>query len=84
MSNKDKEEQKKEQEKKEEKEQIVCPLGKLFAEFCPPRNSKFFEHLNKSRVELLKAIRSIIDEKIERLEKRASSPKKKITKIEVE
>ena len=81
MSSKDKEQQK--EEKKEEREQPVCPVGKFFMELCFPKNSKFFEHLTRSKIEFLKAIRSMIDEKIEYLEK-ASSPKKKVTKIEVE
>lgn len=68
---------------KEEREVIVCPVGKFFMELCSARKSKFFDHLTKSKIELLKAIRSIIDEKIESLEK-ASSSKKKVTKIEVE
>ena len=47
--------------------------------------SKFFQHLNQSRVEFLKAIRSLVDERIESLEKK-DSPKagKKMTKIKVE
>jgi len=77
MANKEKE------PKKEEKEVIVCPVGKFFMELCSAKKSKFFEHLTKSKIELLKAIRSILDEKIESLEK-SSSPKKKVTKIEVE
>ncbi len=77
MSSKEKEQH------KEERDEIVCPVGRFFMEFCFNKNSKFFEHLNRSKLELLKAIRSLIDEKIENLEK-AGSSKKRVTKIEVE
>ena len=82
MSSKEKEGQKKE-ERSEAREQMVCPIGKFFAELFIPADSKFFEHLTRSKIELLKAIRSVIDEKIEHLEK-SGSPKKKVQKIEVE
>ncbi len=81
MSSKDKEQQREEQ--KEAREQVICPVGKFFMEFCFPKNSRFIEHLTRSKIEFLKAIRAMIDEKIEHLEK-ASSPKRKVTKIEVE
>ena len=49
------------------------------------KKSQFFEHINKSKMEFLKAIKSLVDEKIEDLEKKDSSKqKKKATKIKVE
>jgi len=73
----------KDKEEKRERQEIVCPIGKFFMEFCGLyKESPFFEHLNRSKIEFLKAIRSLIDKRIEDLEKRTE--KKKVTKIEVE
>ncbi len=70
------------EEKKESKEQVVCPVGRFFAEIFLQKDSPFLEHLTRSKIEFLKAIRCIIDQKIEQLEKRTE--KKRATKIEVE
>ena len=49
------------------------------------KKSKFREHINRSRIEFLKAIRSLLDERIEELEKGPSRRgEKKVTKIKVE
>jgi len=72
---------------KEEKETVLCPVGRFFADMekIAGKKSPFFQHLNQSRVELLKAVRTLLDEKIEGLEKKASKAGgKKITKIKVE
>ena len=72
---------------KNEKEMVLCPVGHFFSEFekvCG-KKSKFFEHLTQSRVEFLKAIRLLVDEKIENLEKKGSKKGRKgMTKIKVE
>jgi hypothetical protein len=72
--------------KKKEEEMVMCPVGKFFMElqkFSLPK-SKFFEHLDLSRIEFLKAIRSLVDERIENLEaKKRPKQEKKATKIEV-
>jgi hypothetical protein len=72
--------------KKKEEELVVCPVGKFFMDlqkFSMPK-SKFFEHLDLSRIEFLKAIRALVDERIEGLEeKKRSKQGKKATKIEV-
>ncbi|MFH1123188.1 MAG: hypothetical protein V1758_05950 [Pseudomonadota bacterium] len=73
--------------KKVEDEVFVCPVGKFFSDLekVSRRKSKFFEHMNLSKVEFLKAIRSLVDERIEDLEKKGSSKgEKKATKIKVE
>ena len=70
-----------------EKESLPCPLTKIFMHLrsSAERKSKFFQHLTRSRVELLKAVKSLLDDKIEYLEKKAASQdKKKMTKIKVE
>ena len=63
-----------------------CPVGRFFSEMeksCG-RKSEFFNHLHQSQVEFLKALRSLIDGRIEDLEKRQEKGKRKATKIEVE
>ncbi len=72
--------------KKDEKEMMFCPVGRFFMDLEKVCNkkSKFFEHLTKSRIEFLKSIRSLVDEKIEDLEKKGSAKvRKKVTKIKV-
>ena len=73
--------------KKDEEEMYSCPVGSFFSDMEKifGKKSKFFEHLGKSRVEFLKAVRSLIDEKIEGLEKKgAAKAGRKPTKIKVE
>ena len=68
-------------------EMVVCPVGKFFMDLerVSGKRSKFFHHLYQSRVEFLKAVRSLIDEKIEDLEEKSErKEKKKARKIEVE
>lgn len=73
--------------KKQEDEWVICPVGKFLLNMQKSswQKSKVAEHLNQSRIEILKAIRSLIDGRIERLEKKA--PRKsarKATKIDVQ
>jgi hypothetical protein len=73
--------------KQKEEEMVVCPVGRFFLELQrgSHRKSKFFEHLDVSRIEFLKAIRSLIDERIEGLEeKKSSRQEKKATRIKIE
>lgn len=72
---------------KEKSEMFLCPVGRFFSDLekASWEKSKFFKHLKQSRVEFLKAIRSLIDERIESLEKKESpKAKKKMTKIKVD
>jgi hypothetical protein len=72
--------------KQKEEEMVVCPVGKFFLDLQKGsrKKSKFFEHLDLSRIEFLKAMRSLIDDRIEGLEeKKSSRQEKKATKIEV-
>jgi len=75
-------------EKKAEQEVYLCPVGRFFSELERKglgKKSKFREHLTRSRIEFLRAIRSLVDERIEELEKGPSKKgAKKVTKIEVE
>ena len=73
--------------KRNENEMVVCPVGKFFMDLerVSKKRSKFMHHLYQSRVEFLKAIRSLVDERIEDLEKKGHDKKgKKATKIKVE
>lgn len=66
---------------------LSCPVATLFTELQELLGAKssFFKHMNQSRIEFLKALRSLLDERIESLEKRASGrPPRKKTKIRVE
>ena len=73
--------------KNDEGTTFTCPVGSFFMDLEKVfgKKSKFVEHFGKSQVEFLKAVRSLIDERIERVEKKgSSSPKKETTKIKVE
>jgi hypothetical protein len=69
------------------KESAGCPVGR----FCMDierlfgAESEIGGHLHRSQLELLKAVRAWVDERLERLE-RGQEPrrKKKVTKIRVE
>ena len=75
------------EKKKHKDEAVLCPVGRFFSDLEDMfgEGSKFFEHMNKSRIEFLKAMRTMVDEKIESLERKGSDKKeKKKTKIKVE
>jgi hypothetical protein len=46
--------------------------------------SEFFTHLRNARIEVLRAVRSVVDNRISALEKDREAHKKKPIKIEVE
>jgi hypothetical protein len=74
-------------EKKSKGETGGCPVGAFFNDFEKAfgKKSKFFEHMTRSKVEFLKGIRSLLDERIDHLEKRRSEKSgKKMTKIQVQ
>lgn len=72
--------------KKKQEESFYCPVGRFLGDLERIfEKTEFRTHLRQSRIEFLKAVRSLVDEKIERLEKKSSSEvKKKMTKIKVE
>ena len=72
--------------KKKEEKMVACPVGKFFMDLqkLSRTRSKFFEHMDLSRIEFLKAIRSLVDERIEGLEEKERSKQgKKATRIKV-
>ena len=74
-------------EKKNKEQMVVCPVGKFFMDLegVMGKKSKFFEHMTRSRVEFLKGIRSLLDERIDYYEKKSSKKAgHKMTKIKVE
>ena len=74
-------------DKNKDENGFVCPVGRFFMDLDKAfgKKSEFSKHLNQSRVEFLKAIRSLVDEGIENLEKQfAGKGKKRMTKIKVE
>jgi hypothetical protein len=73
-------------EKKHKEEKFFCPVGRFFEDLegLQGEKSEFFDHLNQSRLEFFKAIRSLLDEKIESIEKKSAKKRKKATKIKVE
>ncbi len=74
-------------EKKSEQETTGCPVGSFFEDLEKAfgKKSPFFEHMTQSKLEFMKGIRSLLDERIENLEKkRSGNPGQKMTKIKVE
>jgi hypothetical protein len=80
------EEREEREERTPERETFICPVGRFFSELerCGGRTSAFQEHLKKSRIEFLKAIRSLVEEGIERMEKQGGEKGRKATRIDVE
>lgn len=71
---------------KQQSEAVLCPVGRFFADLekCRARKPEFTRHMNRSRVEFLKAIRSLIDERIACYEEKDGPTRKKAAKIKVE
>jgi hypothetical protein len=73
--------------KKSEPQMVICPVGKFFMDLenVFGKKSDFFKYMTQSRIEFLKAMRALLDERIDSLEKEKSPKKKKkrMTKIKV-
>jgi hypothetical protein len=68
-------------------EKTLCPFGKIFKglEDLSKNAPEFKEHLDRSHLELLKAVKTLVDKKIKNLEKRNTKGKKKVArKITIE
>jgi hypothetical protein len=64
-----------------------CPVGSFFrdVEKTFGKKSSFIDHMTQSRIEVLKAVRSLVDERINDLDrKKSASGKKRMTKVEVD
>ena len=70
-----------------EEKMAICPVGRFFLDlemFLKGRSS-FSKHMNQARIEFLKAVRSLVDERISQLEKNQEAVKqKKATRIKVQ
>lgn len=65
----------------------LCPLGKLFQglEELSKNAPEFRRHLDRSHLELLKAVKTLVDSKIKNLEKKNTPGKRKVArKITIE
>jgi len=74
-------------EKKSEQKTAGCPVGSFFEDLEKAfgGKSQFFEHMSQSKLEFMKGIRSLLDARIDNLEKkRSGNSAKKMTKIKVE
>ena len=74
-------------EKKSEQETDGCPVGCFFEDLEKAfgKKSPFFEHMVQSKLEFMKGIRSLLDARIDHLEKmRSGKGGRKMTKIKVE
>ena len=72
---------------KYDNERFMCPLGRFFQDIerAVGGKSEFCKHMTQSRLEFLRAMKSLVDAKIEDIEKKtASKGPQKATKIEVE
>ena len=68
-------------------EMCNCPVGTFFkdVERTFGKKSSFIDHMTQSRIEILKGIRSLVDERVNSLGKGLSGKgRKKATKIKVE
>jgi hypothetical protein len=73
--------------KKTEQQMAICPVGKFFMDLEDAfgKKSDFFKHVTRTRIEFLKAMRSLLDERINTLEKKGNpGAKKRMTKINVQ
>jgi hypothetical protein len=73
--------------KKTEQQMASCPVGRFFMDLenVFEKKSDFFKHFTQSRIEFLKAMRSLLDERINTLEKKGNpTAKKRMTKINVQ
>ncbi len=73
---------------KDRQRPMVCPVGRFFMDLEKAMAKKrpvFLEHFGRSRIEFLKAIRSLLDEGIADLEKtKREKPGKRAKKIRLE
>ena len=73
--------------KKNKDQEVDCPVGRFFADLegALGKKSTFFKHMTRSKVEFLKGIRSLLDERIDHYEKKGSKKAgKKMTKIKID
>ena len=64
---------------------FICPMGRFIGnvEKIFDTKSEFFQHLKQSQIEFLRAGKSLVDERIDSLERKGFGDEK-MTKIKVE
>ena len=73
--------------KKSEPQMVICPVGKFITDLenAFGKKTDFYQHVTQSRIEFLKAMRVLLDEHIDNLDKKKKPKKKKrMTKIKVQ
>jgi len=74
-------------EKKSKEDRITCPVSTFITDLEKTfgRKSPFNKHMTRSKIEFLKGVKSLLDDQIERLEKKDSKKNgAKMTKVKVE
>ncbi len=74
-------------EKKSKEDRITCSVSTFITDLEKTfgRKSSFYKHMTRSRIEFLKGVKSLLDERIEYLEKKGSKKAEtKLTKVKVE
>jgi hypothetical protein len=79
--------------KEEDKSPSTCRDGECYCPVCTltrivrgtkTKHSAFFDHISNAQIELLRALRSLVDERIDSIEKRKGAGEKKNTAFKVE
>ena len=87
MSKKEEKGRRKESKKEEpQSHSCDCPVRMFFDKFaCQGKgNQEFWEHLDKARIELLEAFRSMIDHRIKTIKEKGAGRSQGLEKIEIE
>ena len=74
-------------EKKGKEERTICSAGTFLMDLEKTfgRKSTFYKHMTQSKIEFLKGVKSLLDDRIEYLEKKDSRKAgAKMTKVKVE
>ena len=61
-------------ENKSKEERNTCPVGDFFTDLEKAfgRKSSFYKHMTQSKIEFLKGVKSLLDDRIDSLEKKGS------------
>ena len=78
---------KKEKEKKEDRKDsgtcAICYMQQCVKD-AAERNTEFFVHMNRARIEFLKGVKSLVDSQIKAAQKQTDERERKMSKIHVE
>jgi hypothetical protein len=74
-------------ENKSKEDRNTCPVGDFFTDLEKAfgKKSSFYKHMTQSKIEFLKGVKSLLDDRIDYLEKKGSKKAgAKLTKVKVE